>query len=109
MKRLTIKITFVLSIIVLSFFIGAVTNWFKLSVTVPISEVDKNIYLGDVDSIFVSNYGIKYECNYTYFIRGDLETKVFRGESFLSKRIITDTINVVLDKKITKKSLKPNN
>jgi hypothetical protein len=105
-KRTIVKLIFWTTFVFVGIFAGVVVNWFKLSTTTPFTETDKNVYLRDVDSLFVSSYGLKYDSKYTYFIRGDVETKIFRGDYFLSKRVENDTVNVVLDKKIKKKSLK---
>lgn len=105
-KRTLVKIVFWSTFVFIGIFAGVVVNWLKLSPTTPMTETDKNIYLRDVDSIFVSGYGITYEQNYTYFLRGDIETKVYRGDSFLTERTEKDTVNVVLDKKIKRDPLK---
>ena len=106
-KRLIFKVSVWAAFITFGIFIGHTINWLKLSSTDPITITDRNIYLRDVDSSFVSKYGVSYEENYTYFLRGDIQKSIYRGNSFLTERTETDTLNVVLDKKIKKRSLKP--
>lgn len=106
-KRLAFRIGLGAIIMVIGLFLGEIVSWTKLSSTTPISEVERNVYLRDVDSNFVKKYGLKYEKHYTYFLRGDLVVNTYRGDSFLSTKIVNDTTNVVLDKKIKKEVLKP--
>ena len=103
MYRLLFKIITGVVIISIGVFAGSITNWLKLDSKDSVKTTDRNVYLKEVNKDFVSRYGITYEDNYTYFLRGDIETSLYRGEEFLTENTIIDTINVVLDKKIRKK------
>ena len=100
MKRSIFKLLFVFIFILIGFFISSVINWNKLSYDTPIKTSNRNLYLKNVDSTFVAKYNIEYNNKFVYFIRGDIEINTYKGDIFLTKKVIVDTVNVVLDKKL---------
>lgn len=106
MSRLLAKIIAGVLFVSIGLFTGSIVNWLKLDPKDSVKTTDRNVYLKEVDKEFVSKYGIAYEDNYTYFLRGDIETNLYKGEEFLSETTVIDTVNVVLDKKIRKEVIK---
>jgi len=105
MSRLIAKIGMFFLITLIGTASASMVNWFKLDSNEADKTVERNVYLREVDKNFVKKYGITYEENYTYFLRGDIETNLYRGEEFLSEKTMIDTVNVVLDKKIRKEPI----